>query len=89
MPAVSPPATASNCSKPTSRAIGRDAEIDQRVAHARKRDRPAAIGVDRARQPEVKMNGLSAVESDGLDLEQHLGGEFRDVFLSAKLAAMS
>ena len=69
MPAVSPPATASNCSKPTSRSTRRRAEIDQRPAHPRKRDQPAAIGIDRARPAGGEDERLVGHEADRLDLD--------------------
>ena len=78
MPAVSPPATASNCSKPTSRSIVVDAEIDQRPPHARKRDQPAAIGIDRACPAGGEDERLVGHEADRFDLDEHLRRQFGD-----------
>jgi hypothetical protein len=51
----------------------RGAKVDERAAHARKRDEPAAIDIDRARPTRGEDEGLVGREAHGLHLEQHLG----------------
>ena len=52
---------------------GRDPEIDQGLPHARERDQPPAVGVDRARPTRGEDEGPVAHEAHRLDFEQHLG----------------
>src|SRR6267143_449920 len=73
IPAVSPPATTSNCSKPTSRASVATAKSTNWL-RMRIKDELAAIDVHRARPAGGEDERLVVEKQYRLHLEQHLGG---------------
>jgi hypothetical protein len=62
----------------------RHPEVDERAPHARKRDQPPAIGVDRARPAGREDERLVGHEADRLHLDEHLRRQFGDHVLVGK-----